>query len=62
MAQKLAKDLANCGLEIANGLARGIDSSARKGALGSDPGASIGVLGCGIDVIYPKENRRSSRK
>jgi len=58
MAQRLAKDLANCGLVIASGLARGIDSSAHKGALGSDTGASIGVLGCGIDVAYPKENKK----
>src|ERR1700729_179354 len=41
MAQRLAKDLANCGLVIASGLARGIDSSAHKGALSSDTGASI---------------------
>ena len=58
MAQRLAKDLANCGLVIASGLARGIDSSAHKGALSSDTGASIGVLGCGIDVVYPKENKK----
>jgi DNA processing protein len=57
MAQRLAKDLADCGLVIASGLPRGIDSCAHKGALGSDTGASIGVLGCGIDVVYPKENK-----
>jgi DNA processing protein len=58
MAQRLAKDLANCGLVIASGLARGIDSCAHKGALSSDTGATIGVLGCGIDVVYPKENKK----
>lgn len=58
MAQRLAKDLANCGLVISSGLARGIDSSAHRGALGSDTGATIGVLGCGIDVVYPKENKK----
>ena len=58
MAQRLAKDLANCGLVISSGLARGIDSSAHKGALSSDTGASVGVLGCGIDVVYPKENKK----
>jgi DNA processing protein len=58
MALRLAKDLANCGLMIASGLARGIDSSAHRGALGSDIGATVGVLGCGIDVVYPKENKK----
>jgi DNA processing protein len=58
MAQRLAKDLANCGLVIASGLARGIDSCAHKGALSSDTGSTIGVLGCGIDVVYPKENKK----
>ncbi len=45
MAQRLAKDLANCGLVIASGLARRIDSCAHKGALSSDTGATIGVFG-----------------
>jgi DNA processing protein len=58
MAEKLAKDLAERGLVIVSGLARGIDSSAHKGALSSPTGATIGVLGCGIDVIYPKENKK----
>jgi DNA processing protein len=58
MAEKLAKDLADRGLVIVSGLARGIDSSAHKGALSSTAGATIGVLGCGIDVVYPKENKK----
>ena len=58
MAEKLARDLADRGLVIVSGLARGIDSSAHKGALSSASGATIGVLGCGIDVIYPKENKK----
>ena len=58
MAERLARDLADRGLVIASGMARGIDSSAHKGALGSALGGTIGVLGCGIDVIYPKENRK----
>src|ERR1700728_2096886 len=58
MAENLARDLADRGLVIVSGLARGIDSSAHKGALASTSGATIGVLGCGIDVIYPKENKR----
>jgi len=58
MAERLGRDLADRGLVIVSGLARGIDSSAHKGALGSSRGATVGVLGCGIDVIYPKENRK----
>jgi DNA processing protein len=58
MAERLARDLATRGLAIASGLARGIDASAHKGALGTAAGVTIGVLGCGIDVIYPKENKK----
>jgi DNA processing protein len=58
MAERLGRDLADRGLAVASGLARGIDSSAHKGALVSASGATIGVLGCGIDVVYPKENKK----
>ena len=58
MAERLARDLADRGLVIVSGLARGIDSCAHHGALSSPTGATIGVLGCGIDVIYPKENKK----
>jgi DNA processing protein len=58
MAERLARDLADRGLVVASGLARGIDASAHKGALSSANGATIGVLGCGIDVVYPKENKK----
>jgi DNA processing protein len=58
MAERLARDLCDRGLVIASGLARGIDACAHKGALRSASGATIGVLGCGIDVVYPKENKK----
>jgi DNA processing protein len=58
MAERLSRDLAARGLIIASGLARGIDASAHLGALATPAGTTIGVLGCGIDVIYPKENKR----
>jgi len=58
MAERLARDLAARGLVIASGLARGIDASAHRGALSSGSGSTIGVLGCGIDVVYPKENKK----
>ncbi len=58
MAERLARDLADRGLVIVSGLARGIDSCAHKGALGAARGATVGVLGAGIDVVYPKENKK----
>ncbi|MGQ9673199.1 MAG: DNA-processing protein DprA [Candidatus Aminicenantales bacterium] len=60
MAEKLAKDLAACGLVIISGLAVGIDSLAHWGALGE--GKTIAVLGSGLDHIYPRENKALFRK
>jgi len=56
VAGKLAAGLARAGFCVVSGLARGIDSAAHKGAL-EVGGATAGVLGCGLDVIYPLENR-----
>jgi len=56
-AQHLSESLARRGLTITSGLAAGIDSAAHRGALRAQ-GATIGVLGSGIDVIYPRANRR----
>lgn len=58
MAVKLGRDLADRGVVIVSGLARGIDSCAHSGALTSAIGATVGVLGCGIDIVYPKENKK----
>ena len=58
MAERLGRDLAERGLVVCSGLARGVDSCAHKGALSVMHGATIGVLGCGIDVVYPKENKK----
>ena len=58
VAERLGRDLAGRGLTIVSGMARGIDSSAHHGACQASHGATIGVLGTGIDVIYPKENKK----
>ena len=57
MAERLGQDLAGRGLVIASGLARGVDSAAHRGAVHAK-GKTVAVLGTGVDVIYPKENKR----
>ena len=56
MAQNLARDLASRGVTVVSGLARGIDTSAHKGALEGN-GRTFAVCGCGLDVVYPLENK-----
>ena len=57
VAHRLACDLAQRQLVIVSGLARGIDSAAHRGALEAK-GKTVAVLGSGVDVIYPRENKR----
>jgi DNA processing protein len=57
MAQRLGLELAAKGFGVVSGLARGIDSEAHQGALDAR-GRTVAVMGCGIDVIYPPENRK----
>ena len=55
-ANSIGKRLAEHNITVVSGMARGIDSFAHKGAL-SVMGKTIAILGCGIDICYPQENR-----
>ncbi len=57
MAEVLSRDLARRGMVVMSGMARGVDTCAHKGALDAG-GATVAVWGTGIDVIYPKENKK----
>jgi DNA processing protein len=57
MAERLACDLSNQGLSIVSGLARGVDTAAHRGVINAK-GRTVGVLGTGVDEIYPRENKR----
>ncbi len=57
MTERLASGLAEAGVTIISGLASGIDSIAHKAAIKLEK-KTIAVLGCGVDVIYPLENKK----
>lgn len=57
MAERLSNDLASRGLVIVSGMARGVDTHAHRGAL-NGKGKTIAVWGTGIDVPYPRDNKR----
>ena len=57
VAQKLGKEMCSIGLTLVSGMARGIDGAAHRGALDAG-GATVAVLGTGVDEPYPRENRK----
>lgn len=59
IAARLAADLAARGVVVVSGLARGVDSAAHRGAIAR--GRTVAVLGCGVDVMYPREHAALAR-
>ncbi len=60
VARRLGRDLAAAGVSVVSGMARGIDTAAHEGAL--EAGTTVAVYGCGLDVIYPAENRKLAER
>lgn len=57
IAESIAYELSLRGITIVSGMARGVDSRAHNGALRAG-GGTIAILGCGLDIVYPRENER----
>lgn len=55
MALRYGEELARMGVQIISGMARGIDGAGQRGALNAG-GTTYGILGCGVDVCYPREH------
>jgi DNA processing protein len=55
--ERVSRELVQQGVTVVSGMARGIDSVAHQGAV-SEGGRTIAVLGCGVDIVYPRENRK----
>ncbi len=56
IASVFARELARAGIQIVSGMARGIDSSAQRSAI-KEEGSAYAVLGSGVDICYPRENK-----
>ena len=61
IADRLAAELAERGIVVVSGLARGVDSAGHVGCLNAG-GATIAVTGCGLDTVYPRENTQLAER
>ncbi len=61
VARKLSRELAELGLNIVSGMARGIDAESHRGALEAG-GTTVAVFGTGIDIVYPREHKKLCEK
>lgn len=61
-AERFGGELAEVGVAVVSGLARGIDTAAHQGALKSKEGRTLAVLGSGVCAVYPPENRNLARR
>ncbi len=57
VAMELGSGLASAGVTVVSGLALGIDGAAHRGALAADGAPVVGVVGSGLDIVYPRGNR-----
>lgn len=57
VAAQLGRGLAAAGVAVVSGLALGIDGAAHTGALAADAAPPVGVVGSGLDVVYPRRHR-----
>jgi DNA processing protein len=61
VARRLGRELAQAGLVVVSGMARGVDAEAHRGALEA-AGSTVAVLGCGIDRDYPAAHAQLARR
>ncbi len=61
IAETISSGLGGAGITIVSGFARGVDTAAHRGAVlcsSKGGGRTIAVMGCGVDIIYPEENKK----